>query len=94
MLANDEQAVGSTIREVPTDEARSRLPAVRYGLDASAAPRTVFAQLVDPANHASAEGELVSRLAAEVPCLDVRVGPDVLAGRDAACDLLDRLLAA
>ena len=94
LLSSDSSGVGTTVREVPADEARQRLPPMRYGVDRSTAPRTLFSRFVDPDDGASAEAELVTQLAGEVRCLDVQVGPDVLAGRDAAHELLERLFVA
>jgi hypothetical protein len=93
ILTADEAAMGSTIRALPISEATSRLPSLRYGLEVSNHSCTIFEQLVDADGGASASAGVVTLLAAQIPCLEARIGPDVLASRAAGCDLLARLLA-
>jgi predicted ATPase len=92
LLSADPSGSSTTIRDVPVDEAQRRLPAMRYGVDGSTAPRTMLARFVDPDDGAAAEAGLITQLAREVPCVDVEVGSRVLDDRDAACELLDRLV--
>ena len=92
VLARDEATVGTTIRSMAAGEASHRLRPMRYGLEASASPRTVFEKLVDPEDRAAAAADVITRLAGEVRCVEASVGADVLDSGAAGRNLLARLL--
>lgn len=92
LVAADDDAVGYALRPLEAAEAERRLTPLRYGFEPHAATRTVFDEFLDTHRPASADAEFVRRLAAEVPCAELRVGPDMLRSRDAASDLLAELL--
>jgi alpha-D-ribose 1-methylphosphonate 5-triphosphate synthase subunit PhnL len=87
-----EDTNGFSAEPLASTDAARRLAPLRYGVDAADVPRTIFDDLLGTDRPETADRELIRRLTAEVPCVDLRVGPGLLQSNGAAADLLGELL--
>ncbi|MEA2686104.1 MAG: hypothetical protein QOE93_1299 [Actinomycetota bacterium] len=94
VLAPAAGCVGFAVRPLAPDEAQRLLAPVVYGAGSRAGVAgrpTVFEGLVATRRPPDADAAAIRRLAHEVRCVELRVGPGFLASREAAADLLTEL---
>jgi hypothetical protein len=92
MLTVEPRAVGFAARLLGAAEAERRLTPLRYGFESRVGVRTVFEELLGLDCPDSADAKTLRLLAADVPCFELRMGPDVLGSRETARALLEVLL--
>jgi hypothetical protein len=92
VLARDPAVDGYRVDAVEPGGAAPRLLGLRYGVSVLGASRTIFDDLLGTNRPATADEQLLAQLSAEVPCVTLHVGPDLLGHTDAARALLDDLL--
>jgi hypothetical protein len=91
LLTRNDHTDAFAVRLLPPDEAARRLAPARFGALTEPRPPTVFEEALGYAAAPEDDPGLLGALAREVPCVELRVGPRLLASAGAGRDLLGAL---